>query len=79
MAESLEEGMETIMRTAVCKKSKRVIMRDGDPALLEKQFADMVVTEATEEAETVVESRLPKVIFSGKWANMLYQVLATVA
>lgn len=38
-------------------------MLRGNPALVHTEFADMVVTEATSEAEAVVKSLAPKFAF----------------
>lgn len=47
--------MPIIFRTAVHKEVKRVVMRDGDPALVAKAIHDMAVTETTEEEKAVVD------------------------
>lgn len=49
---------------------KRVVMRDGDPALILTTFNTMVATEAKEEKESVVDSQSSKVVFSETWLNM---------
>lgn len=64
--------MDILMRTAVHKDVKRVVMRESDLALGLTKSEDMVVSEVTDEAEAVIVSRQPKVVFSKKGANMLY-------
>lgn len=73
-SESLQEGMKIVLRTAVHKEAKQVVMRDGKRALI-ATFNDMVVTEATEENETGADMQPPKVVFSKKWLNILYAVV----
>lgn len=53
--------MKVITRTAV---PKRVVMREDDVALVETDFADTVISETADEVETVIESRVPHLIFS---------------
>lgn len=56
-AKALEEGVKIIMRTAVYKEAKRVVMRGNDVAIVVTEFAGMVVIEATDEVDEVMESR----------------------
>lgn len=44
-AKSMEEGIDVIVRTTSHEAVKRVVMWDGDPAMILTEFEDMVVTE----------------------------------
>lgn len=72
IAESLVGSMKMIMRTAAHKEAKRVVRLDVDPALVATNFNDMVVKEATEEEEAVVDRQPSKVVLSEKWVSILY-------
>lgn len=52
--EALQEGMKTIMRTTVHKEANIVEMREKEVGLDMTECANMVVSEATHEAEAVV-------------------------
>lgn len=58
-AESLEEGMQVIMRAAMHKETNRTVLLDDDPAIIETEYAGKVVTAATDEGKAVVESQPP--------------------
>lgn len=58
--------MKIIMRAYVHKEAKRVVRQENDVAMVETEFADMVISETTDDAETVIESRAPRVGFSEK-------------
>lgn len=47
-------------------------------SLVMTEIADTLVSEASDKAEAVIESRELRVIFSRKWVRMMYVVLSAV-
>lgn len=66
-AESQEEGMKIVMCIAMHKEAKRLIIREGDHALIVTTFTDVGITEAAETEEVVMDVHSSKVSFSIKW------------
>lgn len=58
---SLEEDMKIVVRTAMRKVAKRVLMPDNGPVSILKEFEDVVATEASEE-EAGIHSIAPTAV-----------------
>lgn len=65
-AEAWEEVIDLVMCNYVHDKAKRAAIMENYVALVMTELSDMVVSEATDEAEAEIESRQPHVVLSGK-------------
>lgn len=58
-AESLKKGVKMIMRTTMSNDAKNAVMRNGDRALDETEIMDIMINQAIDDAEVVMDSQPP--------------------
>lgn len=78
MAEYLEEGMQQMMMIDKDDEVLSVMLQDGDLDLEQLVFADATTPPAFEDNEPILQAQEPKVVFSLKLVEMLFNVLSTV-